>query len=413
MGRHLVLVLTVALVAVACTRETTQTTSPPTTSPPTSGQAPTTTDSVDGVVETPPGRLAIIDSSANVVLVDPDGSDREQLSFGEGNTAYGQPTWSPGGQRLAWSELSADSFAVGIGDIETGEVTTFPMSNLPFFMSWAPGGERVGVLHNGSVGIDFEMIDVEAGTASLLDSGSPFYFSWSPRGDRVVIHEGADRFETIDMGGEKADAGTTAPGYLAPFWTGAGILHVSDDSLVLDDNDSRRSAVAEVSEFTSFVANPQGTRVAVQSSGNGEGISIALRETAAVPLHVVSVVDVGTGEVEVVTATPSIGFFWSPDGEALLMFVPDLRRRVLEVKVWHSDGTTADYGDIVPSPLLIRDLFPFFPQYAQSMTFWAPDSSAFAIAGTSSGQSGIWVQSLAAQEPELVSDGVWVAWSRQ
>ena len=60
---------------------------------------------------------------------------------------------------------------------------------------------------------------------------------------------------------------------------------------------------------------------------------------------------------------------------------------------------------------MLQDTFPFFPQYAQSLSFWAPDSSAFAFAGQVEGQGGIWVQDLAEDSPTMVSDGTWVAWS--
>jgi TolB protein len=60
---------------------------------------------------------------------------------------------------------------------------------------------------------------------------------------------------------------------------------------------------------------------------------------------------------------------------------------------------------------MLQDTFPFFPQYAQSISFWSPDSSAFAFAGLVDGDDGIWVQHLDEDAPTMVSDGVWVAWS--
>jgi hypothetical protein len=66
-----------------------------------------------------------------------------------------------------------------------------------------------------------------------------------------------------------------------------------------------------------------------------------------------------------------------------------------------------------PSDVFGRDYLQFFQQYAQSMSLWSPDGSAFAYAGTTeAGDSGIWIQpARAGSEPILVSGGVFAAWS--
>ena len=65
----------------------------------------------------------------------------------------------------------------------------------------------------------------------------------------------------------------------------------------------------------------------------------------------------------------------------------------------------------MPAPGLLRDLVPFFDQYAQSMTLWSPDGSAFAFPGVVDGEDGIWVQELAGADPRRIAGGSWVAWS--
>jgi len=75
--------------------------------------------------------------------------------------------------------------------------------------------------------------------------------------------------------------------------------------------------------------------------------------------------------------------------------------------VWAVDGTTTDYAEFLPSVVLVRDMFPFFPQYAQSMSYWSPDSTAFVYAA----DDGIRVQELNRATPSRISDGSWVAWS--
>ena len=66
-----------------------------------------------------------------------------------------------------------------------------------------------------------------------------------------------------------------------------------------------------------------------------------------------------------------------------------------------------DYAEFRPSIVLVREMFPFFPQYAQSLNYWSPDSTAFAYAS----DEGVFVQHLGEPDAVKVSDGTWVAWS--
>lgn len=350
----------------------------------------------------------VIDSNGDVVVMDPDGSNVLDVTTDGGDVAlYSQPTWSPDGEQIAFAELREGEPSLRVARVDGSGGLTMPMSNLPFYMFWSPDGETVGALHNGSRGLDLEMVDVSEGTSSVIAQGSPLYFSWSPQGDRVAIHEGEDRFEAIDLGGTSEDLGETDPGYLAPQWLDEGILHVRDGHLAVGD----RIDLPEIGGQALFVSNPQGTRVAVEPLGGEGGITVALGAAESLTPNAVSVVDLESGEVEVVDRTPSIGFWWSPDGESLLNLRTSADRASLVASVWTVGSELIDHVTFRPSPVQVRDLFPFFPQYAQSMTFWAPDSSGFAFAGEFDGDTGVWVQALDSDEPRMVSDGTWVAWS--
>jgi hypothetical protein len=112
-----------------------------------------------------------------------------------------------------------------------------------------------------------------------------------------------------------------------------------------------------------------------------------------------------------VSDEPALGFFWSPDGDSLLILIADLAAHTLKTRVWDIETGITDYFEYIPIATIVQNMLPFFPQYAQSMSLWAADSSAFAVAGQSEGSTGIWVQSIAGGEPRLVADGSWVAWS--
>ena len=79
------------------------------------------------------------------------------------------------------------------------------------------------------------------------------------------------------------------------------------------------------------------------------------------------------------------------------------------MSVWSESGTRPLFS-YSPHPSFVRDLLPFFTQYALSVRLWSPDSSAFALAGAMEGRTGIWVQPLAGPVM-VVTEGTWVAWS--
>jgi hypothetical protein len=130
-----------------------------------------------------------------------------------------------------------------------------------------------------------------------------------------------------------------------------------------------------------------------------------------IPSNRLVVVDIETGEFEIVNEAPALAFFWSPSGEALLIFAPASSGDALVALVWTAGSGMSEYGKFLPPNPVARDLLPFFPQYAQSMRFWSPDSTAFAYPGIVDGTSAIWVQQLDHEIPERVSDGNWVSWS--
>ncbi|MEA1903832.1 MAG: hypothetical protein U9N56_09925 [Actinomycetota bacterium] len=399
MGKRAGLILALILVVAACTDSQTGT--------------DTTPVSVTELVESDGGRLVVLDDTGNVVVMAPDGSERIALTDDGGDgVAYSQPIWSPAGDQIVFGEATPEGFGVQIQGADGSGAVDVPMSGLPFYTFWSPTGETIGALHNGSDGLDFEMIDVASETATVVATGSPFYFSWDPAGATVITHVGENRFETLDPVGAKAKFGETDAGYLAPQWTPGGVVHVTGGDLVIQGVGDEPAAIVEVAGFTPFVVNPQGTRVALQTFGDDGALSVALKEVVSVSSDRLLVVDVETGDVEVVDPRPAISFFWSPNGESLLFLTPTEALDGLEVGVWSTAGAVESHGIFNPSPAVLTGLIPFFPQYAQSMSFWAPDSSAFALPGDIEGEEGIWVFGLDGGEPRLVAEGSWVSWSR-
>lgn len=407
---RILLLCAVALAAISCTETfapNATSTEPSTTTlalaSTTPGTPTTPSDRIDS------GRLVIIESDGTVAIIEPDGSDRVALTASADESFYMQPVWSPDSTKIAFGEASAGAFAVRVEDVEGGDAVSMPVSSNPFFMYWAPDSERIGILRNGTEGLEFEIADVQARTLESVDSGSPFYFSWSPQGDRVVIHEGANRFEILDLSGGSTSLGDTAAGYLAPQWVPGGILHISGRMLVLT-GENRTLELAEVGEQTMFVANSDASLVAFQTLAPREQ-TVALTQSDQLETNMLTVVDTRSLDVETVDDDPAVGMWWSPDGRSLLVLSLSGDGSSVSARVWSARGGLVDYATYRPSSTQVRDVFPFYPQYAQAMTFWAPDSSGFALAGEIDGLSGVWTQTLGDPEPDLVSDGHWVAWS--
>ncbi len=380
------------------------------------GSGPSTT--ATAALREPPsgqGRLVVLDDQGNIVTLNPDGSDRIQITDDAGPTVrYFQPVWSPVSSTIAWGEARSSGSAVGIADGEGTNLQIAELPAFPFYLYWAPGGDRIGVLHNGGPGVlDFEVVDVDDLSARVLDSGSPYYFSWSPDGKEIVVHVGGDRLSVVDDSGDITPLNETRPNYLAPRWTSEGILYLSPDGVSLQAPGGEPRVLITADGFVSFVANPTGSRVAVQVlAGEPSSLTVGLDPVPEARRNVVSVVDVATGEVDVVSDGASLGFFWSPNGEKLMMLLLSSTEGDVDVAVWESGDTRVLTRLRLPASL-IRDVLQFNDQYAQSWQMWAPNSSAFAIPGEREEESGVWVVSLDGSEPVLVSDGEWAAWSHQ
>lgn len=395
-----------ALVLAACTgSDSTTTTTTTTTTPVASTTAPTpgTTVADPGV-----GRLVVIDVEGNVVTMRPDGTERRTLTD-DGAVGHRQPLWSPADDRLVWADTTATGFALVVS--EGADLVSIPMPAMPFFYMWSPDGARIGVLHNAAGGgLELEIVDATAGTTEVVATGAPYFFSWSPDGTQIVSHVGAGTLSILGADGV-TPLGSTAGDFQTPSWTAAGILHLDDGALVLRDPDGDAVRIATVSGPATIVAAPYGERIAVQVlSPDDPSVFAAFQSIPEIPANAVAVLDPVTRSIEVASGRTSFGFFWSPDGASLLMLVSADREGELEWWVWR-DREIITRVAFIPTAPLVRDLLPFFDQYAQAWRPWAADSSAFAFVGTINGTTGVWVQDLDGVEPRFVIEGDWVAWS--
>ena len=88
------------------------------------------------------GGLLILDGSGNVAVLAPDGSGSNQITDDAGpDQVYLQPTWSPDGDRVVVTSLTAEGSAVLVAPLD-GEADPDATEFAPFYYQWSPAGDQ-------------------------------------------------------------------------------------------------------------------------------------------------------------------------------------------------------------------------------------------------------------------------------
>lgn len=370
------------------------------------------------------GSLVVVDEDGAVSRVAADSGDVQDLGGRTGRDVPVQATPSPDGSTVVWSEFADGTSAVVVH--ERGEVRRIEVPSAPYFYQFSPDGQRLAALGNHPDGgtVALMMVDLGSDSAALVDAGQPYYLDWHPDSTRLAAHVGADVLASVAPTGERTPIEVLPGAFQAPAWT-------DEDDLV---------AVVGVQGVTAA-----GRPVATAISGHdrlaqGGGPMIARIDPAS--SDVTPVVEVAgpvgldvagdriawlaqggddAGTLSVVgldghdrheVADTVVAFEWSPDGSLLLFHTLD-RQQGLVPHVWAGPGDdqTTTYPGGLPTSTFLTEYLPFWPQYARSVTQWAPDSTAFATATTSDGGPGtVWLQPLDGQRRE-VGPGEMVTWS--
>jgi TolB protein len=353
-------------------------------------------------------RLVVLRDDGNLVTLGPDGHDVLALTTGASlSLVVQQPVPSPDGRSVAWVEIQGTGSRVVIASRDGAKHHEVGLRFAPFYLQWDPSSSKIAYLGSVGSGIGLGLIEHAKGnpTDRAVGGGRPLYLSWSPDGSQMLVHVGSRDLGRTDFA-HTLDRIDVVPGtFQAPVWLPDGrVVYVarqgSVQQLVVAGGGSRR-VVATFRGGVLFDANPDGTRLAYrldQPGGAQQGVFV---------------VGVDGGRPIRATARDTSAFFWSPRSDALLLMTVEPGTQTEPThRWWLWDGRARPVSrPFLPSPTFFNDYVPFFDQYAQALTPWAPDGSAFAFAGQVGRQDGIWVQPADGSRATRVTDGQFVAWS--
>jgi len=355
-------------------------------------------------------RLVVLRDDGNLVTMDRDGGSLLPLTTdaGSGLTVQ-QPVASPNGRSLAWVEIRGGQASVVTASRFGTNRVEIPLSIAPFFLEWDPTSSRLVYLGNAGASIGLGVIEgaVAAPQDNPVGGGSPLYLAWSPNGRDLFVHVGADGLGSTDLVSELQPADDRPGTFQAPAWLPDDRIVYAARSgggaqqLVIVDAGERR-VLETFRGGILFVPSPDGRRLAYRiDRPDGTQAGVFVR-------------DVEGGPATLVTGGETTAFAWSPRGDALLLMSVEPGGEIEATHRWRVwDGRLRFVSKpFLPSPTFFSNYVPFFDQYAQALTPWAPDGRAFVFAGLVQGRAGIWVQPVrAGAAPSFVSGGEFAAWS--
>jgi hypothetical protein len=360
------------------------------------------------------GMLALVDESGDVAIITETGEAVAQVTDLSGAAVAFQPVWS-GADHVVFVERAGVVGDLVVAASSGEEQRRASFATAPFYAFPRPGtdGEGEILLLRNSLGGDGLAAELVLSDASVTNvgGGAPFYVTWTKEGS-LVGHVGTDVLGELYPEVRRHDAMPGAFGPPAAWGDAVVYIRAAGSSSYLSVLRGEQSEdVASVSGPANLVVG--GDRVAlrpVATEPTVGGIEVRAQRLPSIPANTLVVVGLEDGTATTVAAGDIVSFFWDPTATRLL-YLEIVDAAVGEV-AWHvwEGGTTTDFATFTVDPEWWIGFTPFFDQYAQSMTLWAPDGSAFAYPARDGEDSAVWVQWLDAEAPVRVASGSWVAW---
>lgn len=402
-------------------------------------------------------RIVVQTAAEQLLTIRPDGTNAVPLTNPAEGTANRQPSWAPDGSRLAWTATGADATAeVRSARFDGTEWLQFPAGADPFALSFDVSATRIAYLQSSTAGFDLALADLATGAVRVLDQGSPYWFAWSPDGDAVLINASGIRLDRVPLDGPVVVLEDLPALFQSPAWLPGPLSLVFADeadgepTLVVTGRDGEgRRPLVSYEGYLQFAVSPASGFIAMQAIDEAQAPQVQVitasfqtepppfQEDVVDPIEqdALYVLPIFGGEPFSITDSPSLAWFWSPDGSTLAWVQkvaataedttdcssadPAVRAGTIATayqwSFWRS-GTLTFGPSFYPSWELRCTYLPFFDQYGKSTTFFSPDGTQFVYAGASEpGEpSQVWVTGTEGFETTgvvVAGDGTFAAWS--
>lgn len=412
-------------------------------------------------------RIVFVGNDFNIYLANPvDGATTSITTDGGAEHAYNYPTWSPDNRRLAFVGYTLANGNLTEGALytvaPTGENLT-PVyktaQNFPFYLYWSPDSQQIGFLANKdtqTIALNTARAD-QPDSKQELDSGSPFYWAWSPDSSQMFTHVGGTLSDSADarlavLQPQVTEARRPLPAspgqFQAPQWSPRG-------SILYSTQDGSEQAIALSDAAGSNIKKLATYRGRASFSLAPDGIDIAYllteADTRLAHYGPLRVVDANGANIRLVSQEPVLAFLWSPDGTKLAYLtvtvgtrsnfrfdfpaVPSSRALAanapeqfltspyqdqggqatvqLNWRVWdRATDASRIVATFVPTVSFLN-MIPYFDQYANSSTFWSPDSKSLVYTSLENETSGavFIADAVGGNSPRKIGEGVIAYWS--
>ncbi|HET8785605.1 MAG TPA: hypothetical protein VFM38_08220 [Candidatus Limnocylindrales bacterium] len=380
------------------------------TSPSPSG-SPAASLSLDHPIATT-GSIALLAADSSLSIVETDGTSRPLADAAGG--AFGFPTWSPDGSRIAVIRAAGADTSVVVLDARAGAQPTEPTvifrkpGASPFYVYWTPDGRSVTFLVNDVDGLALRIAPADgsapvdgSGKGSLVRTGNPFYFDWLAQ-DRLLAHigTGSEAFlgeiglDGTPHGKEFEASGDFRSAVASPDHRSIAFVRGTvggKGEVVVADRDGSHEHTMTVYGQTAMIFDPNGASLASIASSTSDGM-------AGFPLGPLKLIDTSSGDVRTLLDGMVVTFWWSPDGKtiAALRVQPSVepagpsarpspgpsQEPATDVRLIFIDvatGKTLSEPIVRPTSRFVGSLLAYFDQYALSHRLWAPDSSSILL----------------------------------
>ena len=313
-----------------------------------------------------------------------------------GDTAYGWPTFSPDGKRIAYSsethKQSEDSYGVWAYDLARHQAMPIfeSRSDRIIYMVWLPDSQHLSFLLGENAGLTLVLAEVKESTpVRIVTTGMPLYFDWGPIPDEVVLHTLAtdpnrtERVSLMSLTPNNQNVVKVLSNGRTPFKTPAWSLdgkhlayvvnYHAESNIVVADADAThpRSVVSLPVGENSFVWAPDSRHLAYSTAIDPQNPTF----------NGIKLVDIETADSKWLTKEDVAAFFFAPDSRHVAYIgVPAEKPYYTWSVVDTKTGAQKVLGNFLATPEE-STAYRFFDQLAVSHTIWSPDSSAFIYAG--------------------------------